>query len=260
MLQTGLHKYNGKLKQISRLSYDNGSANLAKYNGKELQNQRLGSRTLGFYDYGARFYDPILGWWHSVDPLAEKYNRWSPYNYCLNNPIKFVDPDGKKVVYAAGVSPTFKAAFSQAVQLLNEKGAGGMLAKLEDSKETYFINESSGNSSYTMSNKTIDWNPNLGLLTNSLQALSPTAIFNHEVDHALGHDQGITATGKNAQYGNNEEKRVIEGSEQETAKKLGEIKEGEVTRTDHGGTLYPTVSPVSTETKYIIKEREDERL
>jgi len=44
-----------------------------------------------------------------------------------------------------------------------------------------------------------------------------------------------------AQYGNKEEKRVIEGSEQETAKKLGEIKEKEVTRKDHGGTLYQTI-------------------
>ncbi len=40
---------------------------------------------------------------------------------------------------------------------------------------------------------------------------------------------------------------MITGSEQETAKKMGEIKDGEVTRTDHGGTLYQTDSPTSTE-------------
>jgi RHS repeat-associated protein len=32
--------------------------------------------------------------WLSVDPLAEKFAGWSPYNYCLQNPVKLVDPDG----------------------------------------------------------------------------------------------------------------------------------------------------------------------
>ena len=61
-----------------------------KYNGKELD--RKGG--LDWYDYGARHYDAALGRWHAVDPMAEKYYGVSPYNYCLNNPFKLIDPNG----------------------------------------------------------------------------------------------------------------------------------------------------------------------
>jgi len=62
-----------------------------KYNGKEFVEMH-GYDT---YDYGARGYFAATGRFMSVDPLAEKYYSISPYAYCLNNPVKFIDPDGR---------------------------------------------------------------------------------------------------------------------------------------------------------------------
>ena len=49
---------------------------------------------LGWADFGARRYDPVLPQWTQPDPLAEKAPHMSPYRYCFNNPIRYTDRTG----------------------------------------------------------------------------------------------------------------------------------------------------------------------
>lgn len=63
-----------------------------KYNGKEFDTMH----GLNTYDYGARQYNSLVGRWDRMDPLCEKYYSVSPYAYCLNNPVRMIDKDGRK--------------------------------------------------------------------------------------------------------------------------------------------------------------------
>jgi RHS repeat-associated protein len=95
------------------------------YNRKELQEE------LVMYDYGARFYDPVIGRWTSVDPHAEKYLQWSPFAYGIDNPIGNLDFDGRDVLPSKFFLTT---QFGKTFQDLrsNNKAFQGQIAKFEN--------------------------------------------------------------------------------------------------------------------------------
>ncbi len=66
------------------------ATDMYKYSSKELDEEN----GINWYYFGARYYDPMIGRWWSVDPLADKYISLSPYNYVENNPLNLFDPNG----------------------------------------------------------------------------------------------------------------------------------------------------------------------
>ena len=219
------------------------------FNAKEFDEET------GMYYYGARYYEPRLSLWMSVDPLQEKYPNISTYCYAANNPIKFIDSDGRKLLFASGTTKAFKQKFRAAIMYLHEHNADGIIAQIDKSSTIIYITERVGEASaFSKTKKTIYWDPNMGVLTSSDKKMSPAAVLNHEADHTLQYLKNPDKFAQDSKtldpdYNDKEEMRVITGSEQKTALALGEISAGEVTRTDHIGIPYITKSPTTTEAK-----------
>jgi len=80
------------------------------FSGKEKDNES------GYSYFGARYYDPELSIWLSVDPKADKYWWISPYAYALNNPIKLIDPNGMEVIIAGEQAGTAVADLQKGLE------------------------------------------------------------------------------------------------------------------------------------------------
>jgi len=74
----------------------NGKMPFTLFNSQHLERGEFGhGKGLNLYNYEARMYDMQIGRWGSVDPLAHLMPSWSPYNFVFNNPLSYIDLDGR---------------------------------------------------------------------------------------------------------------------------------------------------------------------
>ncbi len=82
-----------------------GNENKYKYNGKDEQSKEFSDGSgLTLDDYGARMYDPQVGRFFVQDRFAEKYMPMSPYQYAMDNPMRYVDINGDSVFVSKAFS------------------------------------------------------------------------------------------------------------------------------------------------------------
>ncbi|MCR4811534.1 MAG: RHS repeat-associated core domain-containing protein [Bacteroidales bacterium] len=100
----------------------------------------------GYYYFGARYYNPDLSLWLSVDPMSDKYPSLSPYNYCAWNPMNLVDPDGAKwkspsdKLIAKAISDDIKSAKRSIAYIINQLQS--KIEKSHSGKRISYLNNS----------------------------------------------------------------------------------------------------------------------
>ena len=115
-----------------------GAVQPYRYTGKEL----VRFQGLDWLDYGARWYDPAILHWNGVDKLAEKYHSVSPYVYCLDNPIRHVDLDGRapgdKFKYPTLAALDFGMIYNKLSILDNKEYASFIYKMLDKNGNVYY--------------------------------------------------------------------------------------------------------------------------
>src|SRR5699024_4186118 len=164
-----------------------------KFNGKEYDAET------GNYYYGARYMNPKWSLFLGVDPLAEKYPSISPFAYVANNPIKYIDPDGKKIV----IPNNTKDALTKLAQIAATNVGQQKINRLIGSKNIYTMNRVflSKNSAYDRYGeigraRTIYYPSSVWRYSIDGGSSKSVYVAGHEINHAYNHDMGFSLTRK----------------------------------------------------------------
>jgi hypothetical protein len=139
----------------------------------------------GYGYFGARYYDSGLSIWLSVDPMSDKYPSMSPYNYCANNPVILVDPDGREVEYNSFIDRII-VGIKKTTDIHFEKSFN----ELEASSETYVFNfNTKGNSKLSTNGKKLFINYSI---TSDLRKNGDNifSVLKHETEHGMQFQHG----------------------------------------------------------------------
>lgn len=92
---------------------------------KEKQDKEFADGSgLELYDFEARYYEPQIGRWHALDPLAEWYENSTPYSYVLNNPLSGIDPTGRNVIFLNDKNAVWSGVIGHASVIIGNSDDG----------------------------------------------------------------------------------------------------------------------------------------
>ncbi len=178
------------------------------FNGKERDDEVKGSGNS--YDFGARMYDSRIGRWLTIDPFEKKYMAFTPYNYCGNNPIAFVELDGRDYVYNIykDSQGNWHLDISSTVHVFSDKG--NAVRKVNEYNKFMKDNLNKFKGSYTMNDGTkVYVRINIKFIQGEINVINLRTLNFEQGDNTLYLRQGVIRHKDMGAIGNDYKKGIV---------------------------------------------------